>query len=366
MKFQGFKRLILASVVAVSSQTISVDATSVMAETSAVKPSVQWAGGADEGYGLTPSRDLRWSKPKVKNSGAVVTAAHIAKSETSPIQQVQYSFAQNNTMTPAQRDTVYPELRPQSNTPPTGATLVPTVPSNPPSSFSTPTEPVKNVEPASLPMVSTPPKPTVEKKAVTISPTDFPKPESKAVELKTPDLTTDIPKKETEVGTAPAPEPTDTYTATRRGERKCPDKSGFKSIREISYDIRPMTGTPLPTDCPLITTTYNGRHFSRTCFQWKASALCTKAAYFEDVQLERYGHSMCPALQPVISGARFFLTVPMLPYQMGLTPPNECVYTLGHYRVGSCAPHMLDPLPISVRAVLFEAAAIGAGVAIIP
>ena len=122
----------------------------------------------------------------------------------------------------------------------------------------------------------------------------------------------------------------------------------------------------LPTECPLVTTPYSGRHFSRTCFQWKASALCTKAAYFEDVQLERNGHSVCPALEPVLSGARFFLTVPVLPYKMGLTPPSECVYTLGHYRVGNCAPHMLDPLPISIRAALFEGAAIGAGIALIP
>ena len=31
------------------------------------------------------------------------------------------------------------------------------------------------------------------------------------------------------------------------------------------------------------------------------------------------------------------------------------MYTLGYYRPGSCAPYMLDPLPISVRAGLMEA-----------
>ena len=139
----------------------------------------------------------------------------------------------------------------------------------------------------------------------------------------------------------------------------------MKSIRDISYDIRPMPGT-LPKECPLITTGYNGRHFSQTCFQWKASALCTKGAYFENVQLERYGHSMCPIMEPVISGARFFLTVPMLPYKMGIKPPNECDYTLGHYRPGSCSPYMLDPFPISIRAILFEGAAIGGAVALLP
>ncbi|MDR2169364.1 MAG: hypothetical protein LBP59_04410 [Planctomycetaceae bacterium] len=140
---------------------------------------------------------------------------------------------------------------------------------------------------------------------------------------------------------------------------------GFKPINEISCDIKPRPGV-LPEECPLTYEPYTGRHFRQTCFQWKASALCTKGAYFENVQLDRYGHSVCPLLEPVISGAKFFTTIPLLPYKAGLTPPNECVYTLGHYRVGNCAPHALDPLPISVRAILFEGAAIAGAIAIIP
>ena len=77
-------------------------------------------------------------------------------------------------------------------------------------------------------------------------------------------------------------------------------------------------------------------------------------AYFEDVHLEGYGHSWGPYLQPIISGGRFFLTVPILPYKMGLYPPGECIYTLGHYRPGNCAPYMLDPLPLSVRAAVAQ------------
>jgi hypothetical protein len=140
---------------------------------------------------------------------------------------------------------------------------------------------------------------------------------------------------------------------------------GFKPINEISCDIKPRPGR-LPDECPLAYEPYSGRQFSQTCFQWKASAVCTKGAYFEDVQLERYGHSVCPLLEPVISGAKFFTTIPILPYKAGLTLPDECVYTLGHYRVGNCAPHTLDPLPISVRAILFEGAAVAGAAAIIP
>ncbi|MDR0522288.1 MAG: hypothetical protein LBH00_10610 [Planctomycetaceae bacterium] len=146
----------------------------------------------------------------------------------------------------------------------------------------------------------------------------------------------------------------------------CSEKIKLKSLKDISHDIRPKNAAELPPECILETEPYSGRHFAQTCFQWKASAVCTKGAYFEDVQLERYGHTACPLLQPVISGAKFFVTVPLLPYKMGVTPPTECVYTLGHYRAGSCAPYMIDPFPISIRGALFEAGAVTGAILAIP
>ena len=84
------------------------------------------------------------------------------------------------------------------------------------------------------------------------------------------------------------------------------------------------------------------------------------------MHLERYGHSWGPYLQPVMSGAHFFLNVPILPYKMGLYPPGECVYTLGYYRPGSCAPYLLDPLPLSIRAGLAQAGAVVGFAAFLP
>jgi hypothetical protein len=131
----------------------------------------------------------------------------------------------------------------------------------------------------------------------------------------------------------------------------------IKPINEITHDVS-AKGDMFPTECPLPEGSLPDRvtyGWAPTTFTWKASALCSKPLYFNDDHLERYGHSWGPYLQPVISGAHFFLTVPVLPYKMGLYPPNECIYTLGYYRPGSCAPYMLDPLPISVRAGLYEA-----------
>src|SRR5262249_5534538 len=51
---------------------------------------------------------------------------------------------------------------------------------------------------------------------------------------------------------------------------------------------------------------FGGRHWSRTIFAWKAPATCHKPLYFEDVQLERYGHSWNPVLQPFMSAGHFF------------------------------------------------------------
>jgi hypothetical protein len=98
----------------------------------------------------------------------------------------------------------------------------------------------------------------------------------------------------------------------------------------------------------------------------KASALCHKPLYFEDEQLERYGHSFSPCFQPFISGAHFFCTLPVLPYCMGVEPPCECIYALGHYRPGSCAPYMINPVPLSPRGALIEAGVITGAAAALP
>jgi hypothetical protein len=156
---------------------------------------------------------------------------------------------------------------------------------------------------------------------------------------------------------------------TERVLEPCTDQlGGLKSIRDISHDIRPSTTSgELPEECAIDGKTSYGRHFGQTCFMWNASAVSTKGAYFEDTQLERYGHTkVCPAFQPVLSGAKFFATVPILPYKMGVTPPKECVYTLGHHRAGNCAPYMAEPFPISPRGALFQAGAVTGAILALP
>ena len=145
----------------------------------------------------------------------------------------------------------------------------------------------------------------------------------------------------------------------------CLSVKDLKKISQLTTNITPSPGE-LPKDCPWGGAQFQPRCWSAVTFTWTASALCHHPLYFEDIQVERYGHTLGPWLQPVASAAQFFLTMPILPYKMGLELPDECMYTLGYYRPGDCAPYMIDPLPVSIRAGLFEAGAWVAGAAIVP
>ncbi|MDR1384718.1 MAG: hypothetical protein LBJ67_12870 [Planctomycetaceae bacterium] len=135
------------------------------------------------------------------------------------------------------------------------------------------------------------------------------------------------------------------------------DPKLFKPISELSVLIDVDVDWSELKACPLNVGEFEPRQWQQTCFRWVAPANCVSATYFEDVAVERYGHSWGPFLQPVVSAGKFYGSVLFLPYKMGLTPPCECVYSVGYYRPGSCAPYMIDPLPFSIRAGLMQAGA---------
>ncbi len=147
---------------------------------------------------------------------------------------------------------------------------------------------------------------------------------------------------------------------------QCPTpKEYVKRLADISTNIAAEPGE-FPVECGLGNEQFSPRSFEGTLFAWKASSLCHKPLYFEDVELERYGQTCSPLFQPLLSAAKFYLTLPILPYKMGLEPPCECIYPLGYYRPGSCAPFIIPPVPISLRGALLEAGVWVAGVALVP
>lgn len=105
-----------------------------------------------------------------------------------------------------------------------------------------------------------------------------------------------------------------------------------------------------------------GARFDSSEVHWAAPAFYSRPLYFEQTNLERYGHhvAFCDhdnLTQSAISAAHFFVTVPALPYALGANSPDECSYVLGSYRPGSCNPHQLIKPPLSLRGLVFEGVA---------
>jgi hypothetical protein len=168
-----------------------------------------------------------------------------------------------------------------------------------------------------------------------------------------------------------------TPTAVVEGEKGQAKESCDKSLEnlraytvdkvKLNISINGTEGKDYPFECSIDDgQQFKGRCWDQTTYMWKASAMCHKPLYFEDEQLERYGHSFSPCFQPFVSGAHFFCTLPVLPYCMGVEPPCECIYALGYYRPGSCAPYMCNPIPLSPRGALFEAGAVTGAAAALP
>ena len=172
-----------------------------------------------------------------------------------------------------------------------------------------------------------------------------------------------------------APEPTDAETLAqeeRDVQTICSSelanlKASTLADVDLTIIVGGTEGQDFPFECTIDDGTWHpGRCWDETTYMWKASALCHKPLYFEDESLERYGHSWGPCCDPLVSGVHFFTRLPILPYCMGVTPPNECVYALGHYRPGSCAPYMIHAVPISGRGALFQAGAVVGAAAVLP
>ncbi len=144
----------------------------------------------------------------------------------------------------------------------------------------------------------------------------------------------------------------------------------LRAISELTVDIAPNTEGVLPKECPLQHEDYTLRSWAPATYTWNASGLCHKPLYFEQVAMERYGHTpslRCgPLLAPIVSGAHFFATVPILPYKMGVNPPWECQYSLGYYRPGSCAPYIIPPVPLSVRGAAVQGVVVTGAVVAFP
>ena len=163
---------------------------------------------------------------------------------------------------------------------------------------------------------------------------------------------------------------------TNAYERDCRASREYllnRTLADISLNIA-VSGVPgadFPVSCDIETQKIplNSYRFSQEeplNFAWTASGLCHKPLYFREIQAERYGHSIGRVSQPFLSAAHFFCNVAILPYNMGMRPPQECVYAVGQYRPGDLAPRYIPAVPISIRGGLMQAGAVLGAVYVLP
>ncbi|QDT36436.1 hypothetical protein [Stratiformator vulcanicus] len=111
---------------------------------------------------------------------------------------------------------------------------------------------------------------------------------------------------------------------------------------------------------------YGERLMPGLTFQWRASNLHHNPAYFNDVTLERYGHTYGDIAQPIVSLGLFSTQLIGLPYQMGLDPVYKKMYTLGYHQPGDPVPHKTYQIPLNARAAATQAATVSAIGVILP
>ena len=111
---------------------------------------------------------------------------------------------------------------------------------------------------------------------------------------------------------------------------------------------------------------YSGRLMPDMVFQWEPSNLFSNPLYFQDVQLERYGHTHHPIVQPFASVGLFGAQFLGLPYQMTLHPFRKHEYVLGYYRPGDPAPRVYYQIPLNAKAAAVQAAVTTGAVFLFP
>lgn len=120
--------------------------------------------------------------------------------------------------------------------------------------------------------------------------------------------------------------------------------TGAKRLEAIRISPAPPVGELPPDQSVEIfssqTTRVDGaRDWYGYELNWCPTALRHKTLYFDDVVLEHFGQSPCPAAQPILSAGRFFATIPAMPVRLLAEPPCASAYSsFGQPRPGLPAP----------------------------
>jgi len=120
-------------------------------------------------------------------------------------------------------------------------------------------------------------------------------------------------------------------------------------------DGLPCKDYECPKEIKLTDAPFESREFGYMNYHWLASNQYHNPLYFEDVSLERYGHSHHDLVQPFVSVGKFGTQLIGLPYQMAINPIHRKQYTLGWYRPGDWAPKKFYQIPLNLKAAAVQA-----------
>lgn len=148
---------------------------------------------------------------------------------------------------------------------------------------------------------------------------------------------------------------------------------GFRPIQELSSDSQARDQEAVPEDYaarlladePRIEYLSEPSRYAFVQNQIPASDFAYQPLYFEELNLERHGKHR-PLIQPLISGARFVGTVPLLPYKLTRQPPRSHVRTTDPYPSGLPAPWVRERGSFSRTGLRNELLAIAIAVLVIP
>ena len=121
-----------------------------------------------------------------------------------------------------------------------------------------------------------------------------------------------------------------------------------------------------PEEIPLPQSGLAYRTWETKRYHWVASDLTYNPLYFEDAQLERYGQTYSPLVQPFASTGKFLVQTVALPYQMAIDSPHACVSPLGYYRPGECVPKLHSAIPWDGQSAFEAALMYGATILVLP
>jgi hypothetical protein len=165
---------------------------------------------------------------------------------------------------------------------------------------------------------------------------------------------------EEEAKTAGAAEDVNRFVEALRNLRGRPEGVGqhiavasgrVKEYREQQFESFPIEGTS-----PELLPRPPMREWDSMSAHYAGRVTWRYPTYFEDLNAERYGNHL-GLLQPAVSWGRFYVDLALVPYKMCLEPPWEPQYTLGLYRPGDPAPHLIYLPRPSLGGVLLQGGA---------